>query len=95
MKVWIRFFRIACDAVVAETAEEAEKMDWYSPCGGDVSDSIEVDHVEEVTADWVKGVGQYWKDYMPDGDPQDRTLAEIFGITAEPSGPPQTGDQPK
>ena len=88
MKVWIRFFRIACDAVVADTAEEAEKMEWYHGGGGDIVDTIEVDHVEEVTAEWVRQVGQPWKDYMPEGDPQDRTLAEIFGIA--PSSQPQS-----
>lgn len=80
MKVWIRYFKTVPDVVCAETEQEAQQMDCSDAC-----DTVEVEYVQEIDAGFLKRSHASWGGYIPEGDPDFRTLAEIFEIVTPPS----------
>jgi hypothetical protein len=72
MPVYRRSFK-SRDVVVAGTEEEARQADW-----SDASDSLELAEIEEITPDAFKRMHPSWGEYVPVGDDDCRTLAEIF-----------------
>jgi hypothetical protein len=81
MPVYRRYFK-SKDVVVAGTEEEARQVDW-----SDASDTLELDYLDEVTPEAFKRWHESWREYVPAGDDDCRTLAEIFeGAASNPVG---------
>lgn len=76
MPVYRRYFK-SRDIVVAGTEEEARQVDW-----SDASDTLELDDLEEIDAAAFARLHPSWRDVIPAGDDDCRTLAEIFEQTS-------------
>lgn len=83
MPVYRRYFK-SRDVVVAGTEEEARLVDW-----SDASDTIELEGIEEISAEQFKRWHESWREYIPAGDDDCRTLAEIFEQTSSDAAEPQ------
>lgn len=79
MKVYRRYFK-AVDVVLAASEADAEAVD-----SSDASDNMQLDHLEEITAEDFKHMHPSWRDVLPGGTHECLTLAEIFeGVPPPP-----------